>query len=113
MSQIGRTISIKGDVISKEPLTIEGHVDGSVEAAGQVLTIAEGGRATATLLADTIVVGGRVKGSLCANEKIVVNETAVIEGDLSAPGIKLAEGAQIHGKVETGKRKPSEVRAAS
>lgn len=113
MSQIGKTISIKGEVISKEPLTIEGHVDGSVEAAGYVLTIAEGGKATATLLADTIVVGGAVKGSLCANDKILVGETAVIEGDLTAPGVRLAEGAQVQGRIDTGKRKASEVRAAS
>lgn len=113
MSVIGRTISIKGEVISQEPLTIAGHVDGSVEAAGFVLTIAEGGRATATsLLADTIVVCG-VEGSLCANDKIVVSETAVIEGDLTAPGIRLADGAQVQGRIDTGKRRPGEVHLAS
>jgi cytoskeletal protein CcmA (bactofilin family) len=106
MSLIGRTISIKGEVMSEEPLTIAGHVDGSVEAAGYVLTIAEGGRATATLLADTIVVGGAVEGSLCANDKIVVSETAVIEGDLTAPGIRVADGAQVQGRIDTGNRRP-------
>ena len=113
MSLIGATISIKGEVLCQEPLTIAGHVEGSVEAAGFVLTIAEGGRATATLLADTIVVGGAVEGSLCAHDKIVVSETAVIEGDLTAPGIRLAEGAQVQGRIDTGNRKPSEVRHAS
>ena len=113
MSLIGRTISIKGAVMSQEPLTIAGHVDGSVEAAGCVLTIAEGGRATATLLADTIVVGGAVEGSLCANDKIVVSETAVIEGDLTAPGIKVADGAQVQGRIDTGHRKPSDAHASS
>jgi cytoskeletal protein CcmA (bactofilin family) len=113
MSLIGRTISIKGEVMSQEPLTIAGHVDGSVEAAGYVLTIAEGGRATATLLADTIVVGGAVEGSLCANDKIVVSETAVIEGDLTAPGIRVADGAQVQGRIDTGNRRPSERPVAS
>jgi cytoskeletal protein CcmA (bactofilin family) len=113
MSLIGRTISIKGEVMSQEPLTIAGHVDGSVEAAGYILTIAEGGRATATLLADTIVVGGAVEGSLCANDKIVVSETAVIEGDLTAPGIRVADGAQVQGRIDTGNRRPREVHVAS
>jgi cytoskeletal protein CcmA (bactofilin family) len=94
-------------------LTIAGRVDGSVEAAGYVLTIAEGGRATATLLADTIVVGGAVEGSLCASEKIVVSETAVIEGDLTAPGIRLADGAQVQGRIDTGNRRPRETQLAS
>ena len=113
MSLIGPTISIKGEVLSQEPLTIAGHVDGSVDAAGYVLTIAEGGRATATLLAGTIVVGGTVEGSLCASDKIVVSETAVIEGDLTAPGIRVADGAQVQGRIDTGNRRPSEVHLAS
>jgi cytoskeletal protein CcmA (bactofilin family) len=113
MSLIGRTISIKGEVKSQEPLTIAGHVDGSVEATGCVLTIAEGGRAKATLLADTILVSGAVEGSLCANDKILVSETAVIKGELTAPGIQLADGAQVHGRIDTGKRKPSKAQLAS
>lgn len=113
MSLIGPTISIKGEVLSQEPLTIAGHVEGSVDAAGQVLTIAEGGRATANLLAGTIVVGGAVEGSLCANDKIVVSETAVIEGDLTAPGIRVADGAQVQGRIDAGNRRPSEVHLAS
>jgi len=113
MSLIGRTVSIKGEVISQEPLTIAGHVDGSVEAAGCVLTIAEGGRATASLLADTIVVGGAVEGSLCANDKILVSETAVIEGEMTAPGIRVADGAQVQGRIDTGHRRASEAHAGS
>jgi cytoskeletal protein CcmA (bactofilin family) len=40
---IGPTITIKGQVTSEEPLTIAGHVDGSVEVLGNTLTIVEGG----------------------------------------------------------------------
>src|SRR5262249_23607980 len=113
MSLIGRTISIKGEVTSKEPLTIAGHVDGSVEVTGCVLTIAEGGKATAALLADTILVSGAVKGSLCANAKIVLSETAEIEGELTAPGIQVADGARVQGRIDTGNRRPSEIHLAS
>ena len=112
-SQIGRSISIKGEVTSEEPLTIAGHVEGSVEAGGHVLTIAEGGKATATLLADTIVVSGAVHGSLCANDRIVVNETAVIEGDLAAPNVRVAEGALVRGRIDSGNRKDKALHLAS
>jgi cytoskeletal protein CcmA (bactofilin family) len=102
---VGPTISIKGEVISQEPLTIAGHVDGSVEVVGHALTIAEGGKATATLLANTIVVSGAVNGSLCAKDSIVVGETAVIEGDLAAPAVRVADGAVVQGRIDTGDRK--------
>ena len=102
---VGLTISIKGEVTSQEPLTIAGHVNGSVEVVGHALTIAEGGKATATLLAKTIVVSGAVKGSLCAKDSIVVGETAVVEGDLAAPAVKVADGAVVQGRIDTGDRR--------
>jgi cytoskeletal protein CcmA (bactofilin family) len=112
-AQIGPTIAIKGEVRSEEPLTIAGRVDGSVEVVGHALTIAEGGKATATLLAATIVVGGSVEGSLCANDRIVVSETAVIEGDLAAPAVRVADGAMVQGRIETGDRRAGDLHRAS
>lgn len=102
---VGPTILIKGEVTSQEPLTIAGHVDGSVEVVGHALTIAEGGKATATLLANTIVVSGAVTGSLCAKDNIVVGETAVVEGDLAAPAVRVADGAVVQGRIDTGDRR--------
>jgi len=110
---VGPTISIKGEVISQEPLTIAGHVDGSVEVVGHALTIAEGGKATATLLANTIVVSGAVNGSLCAKDSIVVGETAVIKGDLAAPAVRVADGAVVQGRIDTGDRKAKKRNPAS
>ena len=110
---VGPTISIKGEVISQEPLTIAGKVNGSVEVVGHALTIAEGGKVTATLLAKTIVVSGTVKGSLCAKDNIVVGETAVVEGDLAAPAVRVADGAVMQGRIDTGDRKAKKPDRAS
>ena len=112
-AHIGPTISIKGEVTSQEPLTVAGHVDGSVEVAGHPQTIVEGGRAQGTLLAATIVVSGTVDGSLCASEKIVVSQTAVVEGDLAAPVLSVAEGARVQGRIDTGERKAKPLHLAS
>jgi cytoskeletal protein CcmA (bactofilin family) len=112
-AHIGPTISIKGEVTSQEPLTIAGHVDGSVEVVGHVLTIAESGKATAILQAATIVVSGAVQGSLSANDKILVGETAKVEGDLTAPSVRVADGATVQGRIDTGERKAKELHLAS
>ena len=112
-AHIGPTISITGEVTSQEPLTIAGHVDGSVEVVGHVLTIVEGGKATGTLVATTIVVSGAVQGSLCANDKIVVSQTAVIEGDLAAPALTLADGATVQGRIDAGGRAAKKLDLAS
>jgi cytoskeletal protein CcmA (bactofilin family) len=105
MARIGPSIRIKGEVISREPLTISGVVDGTIDADGHPLTVDDGGKVTATITAHTIVIAGKVNGSLSADARIVVRETATIDGDLFAPAVSLADGATVQGRVETAARK--------
>ena len=98
---IGPSILIKGTLIANKPLTIAGRVDGTVEIKGHALTLAAGGRLTARVTAETIIIDGQVNGSLTAGLRIVVRATATIEGDLLAPAISVAEGATLNGKIET------------
>jgi cytoskeletal protein CcmA (bactofilin family) len=105
VATIGPSIHIKGDVTSREPLTIQGHVEGTISVDGHPLTLNEGGQLTATVMADTIVVSGRVTGSLSASGKVVVRAGASINGDISAPTVSLADGATLNGRIETSQRK--------
>ena len=102
---IGKSIRIKGEIVAGEPLLISGHVDGTIEADGHTLTVAEGATVTATVTADTIVIQGKVKGELSAATRIVVIATASIEGAISAPAISISDGAAVNGRVETRQRK--------
>lgn len=101
---IGPSIRIKGNVASSEPLTIRGHVDGTVQVEGDVLTVEEGGRVEAAVSADTIVVCGKIHGAVTARARVVLRGTACVEGDISAPAIALTEGAIVHGYIRTGQR---------
>ena len=101
---IGPSIRIKGEITAKEPLTIAGHVDGSISAEGQPVTIVEGGLVTATVEAQTIIVSGTVKGHLIADARIVIRESAVIDGDVAAPAVSLAAGGTVNGRIETAER---------
>src|SRR6476620_2056111 len=102
---IGQTIRIKGEGTAREPFLIAGQVEGTVEADGHTLTVAEGANVAATLTAHIVVIQGHVKGEVSATSKIVVEATAKIEGEFSAPTISIAEGASIQGKVETTQQK--------
>jgi cytoskeletal protein CcmA (bactofilin family) len=112
-AHIGPSIRIKGEIITREPLTIAGHVDGTIDADGHPLTALAGSQIKATVTAETIVVGGSLHGQLIANARIVVQQTAAIEGELSAPAISLADGASVHGRIETGERKKPALSLAS
>ena len=100
-AQIGPTIHIKGELSAHDPLTIAGRVEGTIEIGGHALTVTPTGRVDAAVTADAIVVAGTVNGTLRAGARIVVRETATIDGDLSAPAVSLADGATVSGRVET------------
>lgn len=101
---IGKSIRIKGEVTAREPLEIGGYIDGTVEVEGHTLTVAEGATIAALVSADSVVVQGTLKGEVTATTKIVVQQTAKIEGELSAPAISVADGAIIQGKIQTTKQ---------
>jgi cytoskeletal protein CcmA (bactofilin family) len=101
---IGQTIRIKGEVTAREPFLIAGQIEGTVEVDGHTLTVAEGATVAATVSADTVIIHGNVKGDMSAATKIVVQPTAKVGGELSAPTISVTEGAFIQGRIETTRR---------
>jgi cytoskeletal protein CcmA (bactofilin family) len=104
-AQIGPSIRIKGNVTAHEPLTIAGHVDGSIDVSGHRLTVTEAAQITADVTAHTIVVAGTINGRISADGRIVVEQTAAIDGELSAPTVSVDDGAQLQGRCEiVGKR---------
>lgn len=104
IAMIGQSIRIKGEVTAREPLTIAGHVDGTIDADGHAVTIEATGRIQASITAHSIIIGGTVTGRIAAGGRIVVRETAKVDGELTAPAVSLADGATVHGKVETAPR---------
>ena len=112
-ARIGPSIRIKGEVHAGEPLIIAGHVDGTIEVNGHPLTIDDGGSVEATVSAHTIVVSGAATGILAAGAKVIIKDTAKIDGDISAPTITLAEGALVNGRIETTDKKKANLSLAS
>lgn len=100
MGTIGQFVVVKGELAAEEDLTVDGQVDGQIEAPRSVLTIGPNGRIKGELKAQKIIVMGRVNGNVTATEKIVLRGTSVVEGDLVAPSVGIAEGARLQGRVE-------------
>jgi cytoskeletal protein CcmA (bactofilin family) len=97
---IGPSIHIKGEVSAREPLTIAGHVTGTIDVSGHPLTLMDASRVDANIVAHTIVVAGTVNGRLNAEERIVVEQTATVNGDVSAPTLTVHDGAVLQGRLD-------------
>src|SRR5262245_21982424 len=104
---IGRSVRIEGKVVSEEDLTIEGHVEGAIELGNHSLSIGPAAAIKADLFAKTITISGEVKGNVKALERIDLRATGSVEGDVTAPRFKMADGAVVAGKVDVGGNRKS------
>jgi cytoskeletal protein CcmA (bactofilin family) len=102
MATIGKSITIKGDLSGNEDLEIDGNVDGRIDLPNNQLTIGAEGRVKAEVHAKSVVVIGHVTGNVSAADRIQVEATGVVDGDVKAPRLVIQEGAMLNGAVEMG-----------
>ena len=98
-AHLGQSVVVKGEISAKEPLTISGRVEGTIEAPGHVVTIEAGAHVKADVAAGSIIVSGKVHGSLVAEERIALRAGAEVEGDLTAPRLAVEDGAYARGEA--------------
>ncbi len=103
MANIGQSIVFKGELTGDEDLEIDGQVEGNVNLTNNQLTVGANGRLKAEVHAKSIVVIGQVHGNLSATERIEIQATGVVEGDIHAPRLLVQEGASLNGRIDMGK----------
>lgn len=102
-SSIGSGTRIIGRIISEGDLEIGGHVEGTIEAAGELL-IADGATvksAEGDISGERVSVRGAVNGSIRGRAAVLLETGARVVGDLTAPSISIQPGALVRGRVET------------
>jgi cytoskeletal protein CcmA (bactofilin family) len=104
---IGKTIVIKGDIHSEEPLTIQGRVEGLIEIGEHLLTVARGGDVKAQITARSVGVQGHVEGQVLAAETVHIHAGAEFVGDIYAASLIVEEGGYIKGNIDL-TRKPAD-----
>jgi cytoskeletal protein CcmA (bactofilin family) len=102
MANIGKSITIKGDLSGNEDLQIDGSVEGRIDLPNNQLTIGAEGRVKAEIHAKSVIVIGHVTGNLSAADRIHVEATGIVDGDVKAPRLVIQEGAMLNGAVEMG-----------
>ena len=98
LSIIANGMRIVGDVESAGVIKVDGRIEGSVSGARQVL-LGRGASIHGAILADEVVIGGLVDGGIVAAERLELQATAVVNGDIETKSIVVLEGARINGGV--------------
>jgi cytoskeletal protein CcmA (bactofilin family) len=92
-------VVVTGRITGDGNLDIRGRVEGEVDIRGD-LTLT--GMAKASLSGVRVTISGAVVGDITASEAIVLEESARVVGNLRAPRIAVALGAQIRGELDMG-----------
>jgi cytoskeletal protein CcmA (bactofilin family) len=99
---IGETMRIKGNVISKEALQLNGELEGQLDLDDR-LTIGPKGKATASIKAKEVAIAGTVQGNVNASERVVLRKGANLVGDVKTAGIMIEDGAYFKGGIDISK----------
>jgi cytoskeletal protein CcmA (bactofilin family) len=102
MANIGKSITIKGDLSGNEDLVVDGNVEGRIELPNNQLTIGASGNVKADVSAKSVVVVGKVVGNVTGVERIQIESTGSVQGDVRTPRLVVQEGATLNGSVEMG-----------
>jgi cytoskeletal protein CcmA (bactofilin family) len=98
LSVIANGMRVIGDVESSGVMKIDGRIEGSVTHARQVL-LGRGATVKGNVAGDEVVIGGVVDGGIRATERLELQATAVVNGDIETKSIVVLEGARINGSV--------------
>ena len=97
---IGQGVVIEGRITSAQDLRIDGKVDGTIELGRHGLIVGAGADIRADVTARSILISGAVIGNVTATERVDLQPTASVEGDIRAPRLAIADGAVVRGNID-------------
>ncbi len=110
-AHIGKSVVIKGELSGSEDLYVDGNVEGNIELRNNSLTVGPNGHVKANVSAKSVVIQGKLDGSVNASDRVELRKSAVVTGDVTTQRIAIEEGAFLKGKIdiqkEAGKAAPA------
>src|SRR5690242_7432986 len=94
---IGPTTSIHGDLKADGAVRVDGLVEGTIEAAGNVI-IGQTGRVTASIQGQNVLIAGVVRGNVTAAQRLEIVATGKVWGDITVRALLIEEGGLFRGQ---------------
>lgn len=98
---ISEGTKIKGDIIAKGDIRIDGELFGNISAQGR-LVVGPNGKIEGKIDCNNIEVSGYIKGKVGAKELLNMKSTSKIEGDISAGKLSVEPGSEFTGTCTMG-----------
>ena len=97
---LGRSVVSHGEISAGEDISVEGQFDGTINIKDHCLTVGTNGQVKAEIQARQVIIHGTVNGNITAREKVEIRRTGRVQGDLTAAGVAIEDGAYFKGSIE-------------
>jgi len=97
---IGRQTEIQGTLRVKQSVRIDGKVIGNIEAPKEqsiTVVIGDEGEVQGDVIANRVIVAGKVAGNIDAHERVELLASALVQGDVKYGSIAVEHGARLLG----------------
>lgn len=98
---IAASVKVEGDFISQGNVLVEGMVEGKLSTSKD-LRVGERARIAAEVSATNAVIAGEIRGNINVSERLELEPTAKVIGDIHTKVLTMAAGATVSGRVLMG-----------
>ncbi len=101
---IGPDATLEGRLTVRNSVRIDGSMKGELIST-ETVTIGKDGGVEGDITAADVVIGGKVTGRIICQGKVILEESALLTGDLRTVRLVVEEGAIFNGLSEMGEMK--------
>ena len=105
---LGEDLYVEGTIQSLKKMVVSGTVDGTIFCDNEIV-VSETGQVKGKIEGNIVLVAGKINGDLLVHERLEVNLTANIKGEVQVPSGKLLiqEGAKLDAQCIILNKEPS------
>ena len=106
LGYLGEDLLIQGTVHSEKKMVVSCTVEGSLHGDQEII-VSETGNVSGKIEGNVVVVAGKVNGDMLVHERLEVNSTANLLGEVHVPSgqLLIQEGAYLEGQCITSENK--------
>jgi len=97
---IGKNTAVHGRMVLQESLRIDGKVVGNIESSKEesiTVVIGASGEVQGDIVAQRVVVVGKVAGNIHAHERVELHTDCLVQGDIKYGSIAIEHGSKVLG----------------
>ncbi|MBI4515154.1 MAG: polymer-forming cytoskeletal protein [Deltaproteobacteria bacterium] len=100
-THLGKGSRVEGKLTFEGSVRIDGQVEGEVQAQDTVI-VGESAVVSAQLIANTLIIKGKVSGDITARKRVELRAPAKLVGNITTPSLVIQEGVVFEGHCSMG-----------